>query len=83
MPLSDEVIRRLEESTNWPRINIAMLQPNDIKLLAKEFSSMISEGIDYTIEDLDSWLKARFLGIHEDTRIKILDIARDAKNSHT
>jgi len=83
MPLSDEVIRRLEESTNWPKINIAMLHPIDIKLLAKEFSSMISEGIDYTIEDLDSWLKARFLGVHEDTRMKILDIARDAKNSHT
>ena len=79
MPLSNETKCRLEESINWPRINVAMLHPSDIERLEKAFRGLIDDGMDYSIDDLDTWLKTYFIGEHEDTRKNILNIARDSK----
>jgi len=83
MPLSNEVKCRLEESINWPRINVAMLHPKDIEGLEKSFSELIDNGMDYLIDDMDAWLRTYFMGEHEDTRKFILDLAKQVKDRHT
>ncbi len=80
MPLSNEAKCRLEESINWPRINVAMLHPKDIESIETAFRGLIRDGIDYSIDDLDTWLKTYFIGEHGDTRKHILNIAKEVKN---
>ena len=83
MPLSNEVKCRLEEAINWPRINVAMLHPRDIENIENAFRGLIENGMDYSIDDMDVWLKTYFIGQHEETRKFILTLAKEVKDSHT
>ena len=83
MPLSNEVKCKLEETINWPRINVAMLPPRDIENIENAFRGLIENGMDYSIDDMDIWLKTYFIGQHEETRKFILKLAKEVKDSHT
>jgi len=83
MPLSNELKCRLEEAINWPRINVGILHPRDIENIENAFRGLIENGMDYSIDDMDVWLKTYFIGQHEDTRKFILKLAKEVKDSHT
>jgi len=80
MTLSYRAQRILRYNIQWPRINVTTLHENDVVRIEKNFKYMIDNDMDYTINEVDAWLNTHFMGVHEDTRQHILEIAKDVKH---
>ena len=77
MPLSFRATKILRNAIHWPQINLATLNEGNIEYLEKTFKYLLDNHMQYTIDDMDLWLKNHFLGFHQDTKGHILDIAKE------
>ena len=77
--LDPEIQEKLKECLKFPKMNIATLHVQDDAILENLFESIFDEDLDYSVEDLDKWLRGYFLGIHETTRKGILEMAKAVK----
>jgi len=77
MTLSYRAQKILEDNIQWPRINITTLHEDDIQRMEKVFKYLIDNDMDYEINEVDAWLNMHFMGVHEDTREHIFEIATE------
>jgi len=83
MTLSYRAQKILEDNISFPRINIAYLHDNDIESIVKCFKYLIDNDMDYTLNDIDVWSNKYFLGLHEQTRQYIFEMAKAVKHTFT
>lgn len=80
--ISTRAKRILEKRIHWLRINVTTLHENDIERLERMFRYLIDNDMEYSIDDVDEWLRLHFMGFHEETRQHILDIAKQVLDAH-
>ena len=79
--ISTRAKRILEKRIHWLRLNVTTLHENDIERLERMFRYLIDNDMEYSVDDMDKWLRLHFMGLHQETRQHILDIAKQALDS--